>query len=530
MAINPEELDPAIRNALMGAVSRGEYSTSTPAVPSGASSNEAMRIENASMGAVSRGEYATSAPQQSARDPQQEALAIKNGVSREYIESRGGINAAGYYNDVPLYKQLTLDELASVTLPGGNIDTQAQANILLKKEYDYLISTGLPVDMVVSRLQSSYGYLYNSSVLPQEAQRVTPITGGGSTAMGGTTTGGTTTGGTTTGGTTPGGTTPTTPGKTVVSTYTDPTTGDIVAIYTDGTTQVMSRGAVVDQQTQARQSAYDLLYQQFSNYGLGSLVEPLKNLISEGISPSEFTLRLRETDAYKKRFAANAQRVAQGLRALSEGEYIALEDQYQNIMRNYGLPASYYSRGDLGVQQGFEKFIANDVSAAELEDRIQTAQNRVINAAPEISATLRNFYPNISDGDILAYVLDPSQAITEIKRKVQAAEIGGAAAMSGLGTGVTRAEELARYGVTGEQARQGYQAVANILPRGTQLSEFYKQTPYTQTTAEQEVFGITGATEAEKQRKKLTQLEQASFSGQAGIAGSALSRERAGSF
>jgi hypothetical protein len=284
------------------------------------------------------------------------------------------------------------------------------------------------------------------------------------------------------------------------------------------------------EQIQARQSAYNLLFEQFNQYGLGGLVEPLKNLIMQGVSPSEFTIRLRDTDAYKKRFAANAQRTARGLRALSEAEYIGLEDQYQNIMRNYGLPASYYARGDMGRQEGFEKFIAGDVSAAELEDRISTAQNRVINAAPEIARTLKSYYPDITNGDVLAYVLDPEQALNSIKRKVTAAEIGAGAAMAGLETGLARAEELQRYGVTGEAARQGFRTVAEVVPRGSQLAEFYRQAPYTQTTAEQEVFGLTGATEAERQRKKLTQLEQATFAGQAGIAGGALARDRAGSF
>jgi hypothetical protein len=279
-----------------------------------------------------------------------------------------------------------------------------------------------------------------------------------------------------------------------------------------------------------RQSAYDLLFQEFNTYGLGGLVEPLRNLITEGVSPAEFTLRLRATDAYKKRFAANQSRIQRGLRALSEAEYIGLEDQYQNIMRNYGLPASYYQRGDMGRQEGFEKFIGGDVSAAELEDRIQTAQNRVINAAPEVAASLRSYYPDISNGDILAYALDPDKALTEIRRKVTAAEIGAGAAMAGLQTGVARAEELGRYGVTGEAARQGFRTVAEVAPRGSQLAEFYKQTPFTQQTVEQEVFGLTGASEAERQRKKLTQLEQASFSGQSGMAGGALARDRAGSF
>jgi len=279
-----------------------------------------------------------------------------------------------------------------------------------------------------------------------------------------------------------------------------------------------------------RQSAFDLLREQFSQYGLEGLVEPLKGLIQENVSPSEFAVRLRQTEPYKKRFAANAARIGKGLRALSEAEYLTLEDSYQNIMRNYGLPASYYAKGDMGRQEGFEKFIGGDVSAAELEDRIQTAQNRVINAAPEIATTLKSFYPDITNGDILAYALDPDKAITEIRRKVTAAEIGGAATMAGLAADRARAEELGRFGVTSEQARQGFRAVAEVAPRGGQLAEFYRQTPYTQATAEQEVFGLTGAAEAGRQRRKLTELEQAAFSGQAGAAGGALARDRAGAF
>lgn len=286
--------------------------------------------------------------------------------------------------------------------------------------------------------------------------------------------------------------------------------------------------AAAENKRQQGQSAYNLLFEQFERYGLGSLVEPLRQFIVDGLSQAEFTLRLRETDAYKKRFAANQSRIQRGLRALSEAEYIGLEDQYQDVMRRYGLPESYYTRGEMGIQQGFEKFIGGDVSPVELEDRIQTAQRRVINAAPEVTASLRQFYPEIGQGDLMAYFLDPDKAIENIKRKVTAAEIGGAATMAGLATGVARAEELARFGVTGEAAREQYQNIAQVLPRGSQLAEIYKQSPYTQATAEQEAFGLTGATEAANRRRRLTQLEQASFAGSSGMAGGALGRERAG--
>ena len=281
---------------------------------------------------------------------------------------------------------------------------------------------------------------------------------------------------------------------------------------------------------QNRKSAYDLLLEQFSIYGLGSLVEGIKGLVQENVSPSEFAIRLRQTDAYKKRFAANAQRIAGGLRALSEGEYIALEDQYQELMRNYGLPANYYAKGDLGRQEGFEKFIAGDVSPAELEDRIVTAQQRVINAPPEVTTALKQFYPDITNGDILAYTLDPSKGLADIKRKVTAAEIGGAAIGAQLGATVGRAEELARYGVTAESARAGFGAIGGGLERGSQLASIYQQQPYTQTIAEEEVFNLPGQAESTKKRKKIIGLEQAEFAGQTGVTSGALGRERAGSF
>lgn len=297
-------------------------------------------------------------------------------------------------------------------------------------------------------------------------------------------------------------------------------------------------GGGVNQDNSKRQSAYDLLFEQFSKYGLGSLVEPLRNLITDpGVSDSEFTIRLRETPAYQKRFAANAERIKKGLTALDEGAYLNLEDQYQEVMRNYGLPESYYTKGDLGVQEGFTKLIANDVSNVELEDRIATAQKRVLNANPEVAATLRQFYPDITNGDILAYSLDPKNAIQNIKRKVTAAEIGGAAMIPKnaagqqiLTTSEARAMQLAGYGVDKAQATQGFSAIGSGLQRGSELASIYGEDPYTQKTAEEEVFKLSGQTEAEKQRKKITGLEKAAFGGQTGLTSGALARDRAGGY
>ena len=277
-------------------------------------------------------------------------------------------------------------------------------------------------------------------------------------------------------------------------------------------------------------SAYALLLSEFSRYGLEALVTPLQDLIKQGLSGPEFQIALRNTDAYQKRFAGNTDRIKKGLTALSPAEYLALEDGYQNIMRNYGLPASYYAKDSLGTQEGFNKLIANDVSALELEDRIVTAQKRVLDAAPEVTTALKQFYPDITNGDILAYTLNPEKGLTEIKRKITAAEIGGAAIGAGLSTSLTDAEYLRRYGVTAESAKQGYSAIGGGLERGRQLASIYQQPDYTQAVAEEEVFNLPGQTEAQQKRKKVIGLEKATFGGQSGVSSGALSQNRAGSY
>lgn len=321
--------------------------------------------------------------------------------------------------------------------------------------------------------------------------------------------------------------------------------GTVTIFWSDGTEEVIGKpagggntgggntggGGGVVQDNSERQSAYDLLRTQFKQYGLEALITPLEGLIKDpSISENEFTLRLRETDAYKKRFAANQARIQKGLRALNEGDYIALEDQYQNVMRNYGLPASYYAKGDLGRQESLEKFIAGDVSASELEDRIITAQDRVMKANPEVLTALKNFYgDSVSNGDILAYALNPEQGLKDIQRKVTAAEIQGAANVAGLNKITSestpdeikaleaRASALAGYGVDKAAATEGFSNVAQMVPRGSQLAEIYKQSPYTQAAAEAEVFNTAGATESKAKRRKLAELETAAFSAKSGV-------------
>jgi hypothetical protein len=285
-----------------------------------------------------------------------------------------------------------------------------------------------------------------------------------------------------------------------------------------------------DEKTAERKSAFNILKMEFQQYGLGSLFDKISKLLTDVTPPAEFALRLRGTDEYKNRFKANEIRLSKGLAALSPAEYVALEDQYQNVMRNYDLPESYYTKDETGRQMGFEQLLSSDVSAKELEDRVITAKERVIRGAPQIAQLLKEFYPEITNGDILAYALDPKNALKNIQNKVTAAEIGGAAMQSGLGASLARAEELQKYGVDKASAVEGYSAIGGGLQRGSELASIYGQDPYSQATAESEVFKLTGQDKARKQRQKVTGLEKAAFGGQSGVTSGALARDRAGGY
>lgn len=284
---------------------------------------------------------------------------------------------------------------------------------------------------------------------------------------------------------------------------------------------------------EARQSAYDLLYSQFKQYGLESLVEGIKDLIQKDVSPSQFTIELRNSPAYLKRFAANAARVKAGYKALDEGTYLALEDSYQNLMRNYGLPASYWEKGELGVQPGFEKLIAGNVDPVELEQRLVQAVDQIEKGPKEYMDAIKQFYPEISRSDLLSYVLDPENALKTIQSKVKAAQIGGEYLRAGLGTDVTRASELATQGVTADIARASIPTIMETAKRGGELAGFYGNAGlglYDQATAEEEIYNLGKAAEAKKKREKLVGLEQASFAGQYGGAQGALDRGRSGAY
>lgn len=290
----------------------------------------------------------------------------------------------------------------------------------------------------------------------------------------------------------------------------------------DAAKEAAAAAAEAERVAAQRESVGKIVADRFAKFGLATLGAKILDLARQGYTEDTITLELQNTPEYQQRFAANAQRIKKGLSVLTPAEYLSNEDAYRQTLRAYGLTQF---DNDAYVRQ----FIENDVSPSELSTRVSMAVQRVQNADPAIARTLKDYY-GIGSTDMVAYVLDPNQQLPKIQRQIAAAEIGVAARVQGLETGVAVAEQLAAQGITQAEAQKGYATIADILPTAQKLSEIYGTTlpGYNQAEAEQEVFNTLAS--AQRKRKALTEREIASFSGKSGTTKASLLSTTSGQY
>lgn len=279
--------------------------------------------------------------------------------------------------------------------------------------------------------------------------------------------------------------------------------------------------------SKADRDAFALLSDAFKAYGLESLVPEIQGYMQNNIGPEEAKIMLKQTAAYKTRFAGNEARYKAGLNVLSEADYLGMEDSYSRLLKQYGQQS-------LATKAEFATLIGADVSATELNSRLNMAVNRVQYADPKILAALKTYYPGITDTDLVGYFLAPDKKLPELEQKVTVGEISAAAQQYGLtAPTLAGAQELAALGVDQTAARTGYQNVAAVLPGASKLSEIYDEANinYNQTTAESEF--LKGNASAQRKRRQLAELEQAAFGGQSGVSttgAGALAKASTGTF
>jgi LysM repeat protein len=247
-------------------------------------------------------------------------------------------------------------------------------------------------------------------------------------------------------------------------------------------------------------------------------------IMDVNIGPNQGILNMKALPVYQARFAGNQARLKAGKNALSEADYLAQENAYGEYMKAYGVQS-------LGSRDQYATLISNDVSATELNKRLNLAVDRVKNSDPEILKQLKTYYPSITDSDLVTYFLKPADALPELEKKVATSEISAAAVGQGFTADMTGAAALQALGVTREKALTGYQDIKTVLPVSERLGKIYGEAGIKYDRAAGEAEFLTNNADAAEKRRRLRVLERNAFSGQTGVErGTSLSQSTQGKF
>ena len=275
-------------------------------------------------------------------------------------------------------------------------------------------------------------------------------------------------------------------------------------------------------QAQNQQNAIAFLTTTFTDYGLGvDIANAVTDLVKQGYTADTIQIMAQDpkstnplAKAFQQRFPANAARMAAGLPVLSPSEYIATERSYAQVMNSYGLNSNFATNKDI-----FTKLLTNDISPTELNSRASTAKQVIENTDPAVTQQLQQYY-GLSQGDMIAHVLDPSVATPIIEKQISAAQIGAESARYGANVGQSYAEQLSGLGVTQAQANQGFRNIAEAQPATQALAtryDAYGPAGAVGGALQAATFGTTGAVQSQQELDRLKTQEIAAFTGSSGV-------------
>jgi len=190
----------------------------------------------------------------------------------------------------------------------------------------------------------------------------------------------------------------------------------------------------------------------FNSYGMSNIVPLITQYAQQGISADAIGILVRASPEYAQRFPAMAALTAKG-RAITEGEYIAYEKSAAGLERQYGLPA--------GMLTGsITNLLTNEVSAAEMADRVQLASVGAIQAPADFKLQMQTRF-GIDQGGLIAHYLDPTIAEPLLQKQYAMAVIGTEAARANVdGVSTDYLALLQNEGVSQAQAHQAFGTVA----------------------------------------------------------------------
>jgi hypothetical protein len=215
-------------------------------------------------------------------------------------------------------------------------------------------------------------------------------------------------------------------------------------------------------------SSYSTLKNYLSIRGLGSLFNDTNGIPSgwlwgqlvNGIdTEAELVQAIETTAEFQTRFGIIFDlriRAAAGENVFvpTVDELLAYEQSVTRTLQNAGMPTSLYAS-----TSQIHSYMANQLSAAEIEDRVIQVWNTVQSASPDIKAEFASIIGSNSDAYFAAYILDPETTRVAMEQEIQKAVVGGTANSFGVDITDSTRDRLADLPMTEAGFSQGF---ANI--------------------------------------------------------------------
>lgn len=250
--------------------------------------------------------------------------------------------------------------------------------------------------------------------------------------------------------------------------------------------------------------ARDLIRQYLLDLGLDSESDWAIEQIVAGRSPEAVQIDLETRPAFQARFPGYAQ-MKQAGKAVSVAQWIAYENQARGLMKAAGLPAGFYDQ-----PEDFARFITNDVSVTELQQRVIQAEDAAYREYDVAGGGLYGLDP----GDFVAMILDPEVAAPVVERRFRAAQAAKVAGQTGFGSlDVAQAETVGGLVQSPEQAAQGFGQLA------AQRDLFATQSGETEIGTDSQIAAtFAGDANARAQIEQRQSRRKAAFEGGGGYA------------
>jgi hypothetical protein len=268
-------------------------------------------------------------------------------------------------------------------------------------------------------------------------------------------------------------------------------------------TPVTGLAPLTDSQTGAMAYLRNVL----DSYGLGDLTEWAMGEIRKGYGQEKVLQDLRETPSYKTRFKVIQDRADAGLPPISPAQVVEYERTAAQLMGRYGVPRGFYDK-----PEDFHDLLLRDVSAQELQSRLESGYARVLTAPPEVRSVFKDFFGADSNQALAAFFLDPDKAQPVLEQQLAAGLDAGAGRRLGYDVTKDTAMKLASVGISEDEAAKGFLQLSG--QKGLFAENFGEQTDITQDQGAEAVFGLSA--DAQRKIDRRTQERTAAFNGQGG--------------